>query len=57
MVYVVDTSMLKLAVLRDFQINSLAKTGDADTKQMLIECTLEVCNEKAHGLIADVTNS
>lgn len=56
-VYVIDTSMLKLAVLRDFQINTLAKTGDAETKQMLVECTLEVSNEKAHGLIWNVSNS
>lgn len=56
-VYVIDTSMLKLAVLRDFQINPIAKVGDADTKQMLTECTLEVCNEKAHGIIWNVSNS
>lgn len=57
MVYVIDTGALHLAVLRDFQINDLAKTGDADRKQLLIECTLQVDNEKAHGIIVDVSNS
>lgn len=57
MVYVLDTSMLKLAVLRDFQVNDIAKTGDSEKKQLLIEATLEVCNEKAHGIIVDVTNA
>lgn len=57
MVYVIDPSMLKWAVLRDFQVNVLAKTGDTEKRQVLVEGTLEVCNEKAHGLIADVTNS
>lgn len=57
MVYVLDTSMLKLAVLRDFQVNDIAKTGDSEKKQLLIEATLEVCNEKAHALIVDVTNA
>jgi hypothetical protein len=57
MVYVLDTSMLKLATLRDFQVNDIASTGDFQKKQILIEATLEVCNEKAHGLIVDVTNA
>jgi hypothetical protein len=57
MVYVIDTSMAKLAVLRDFQVNDLAKTGDSIRKQLLIEATLQVDNEKAHGIIVDVTNA
>jgi len=35
----------------------LAKTGDSQKKQILTEWTLEVRNEKAHGLIADLTTS
>jgi len=54
MVYVLDTEMLALAVLRDFQVNDLAKTGDSIRKQLLIEATLQVDNEKAHGLIVNV---
>lgn len=57
MVYVLDTSMLKLAVLRDFQVIDIARTGDAEKKELLIEATLEVCNEKAHGLIVDVSDA
>jgi hypothetical protein len=57
MVYGIDSKMLKLAILRDIQVNDIAATGDAKKKQLLVECTLEVCNEKAHGIIVDVTNS
>lgn len=56
-VYVLDTSMWKFAVLRDFQVKDIAPTGDFMKKQILIEATLEACNEKASGLVADVTNS
>ncbi len=54
MTYLLDTSMLKWAVLRDFQVNDIASTGDYKGKQILVEGTLEVCNEKAHGLIVNV---
>jgi hypothetical protein len=34
----------------------LAKTGDADKRQLLVEWTLEVnLNEAAHGIVADLT--
>lgn len=54
MTYVIDTSMLKWATLRDFQIKDIASTGDYIGKQLLVEGCLEVCNEKAHGLIVNV---
>jgi hypothetical protein len=54
MTYILDTSMLKWAVLRDFQVNDIASTGDYKGKQILVEGTLEVCNEKAQGLIVNV---
>lgn len=57
MVYIVDTKMVKWAVLRDFQVNDLAVSGDYRKKQLLVEGTLEICNEKAHGIIVNVSNS
>jgi len=46
--------MLGAAYLRDFQVNDLAKTGDSEKKQLLVEWTLEVRNEAAHGIILDI---
>ncbi len=41
--------------LRPFQTNELAVTGDNESTQLLAEYTLEVKNEAAHGIIADLT--
>lgn len=57
MVYVLDTSLWKYAVLRDFQINDLAVNGDYQRKQLLVEFTLEACNEKGNGIIVNVSPS
>lgn len=56
-VLVLDTSLWKMAVLRDFQVKDLAINGDVIRKQLLIEATLEACNEKGNAIVADVTNS
>lgn len=55
--FVLDTSMAKVAYLRNFSTLDIAKDGDADKRMLLAEYTLEVCNEKAHGVIADLTTS
>ena len=47
----------KFAVLRDFQSTPLAKTGDTDREQMLVEYTLQASNEAASGGIFDLTTS
>ena len=44
-----------MSVLRDFQEDDLAKTGDTDRKQLLVEYTLESRNEAASGSIRDLT--
>ena len=54
-VYFVDTEYVAFATLRDFQSSPLAKTGDTTRKQILVEYTLKVGNEKAHGGIYDLT--
>ena len=53
--FLLQTDMAAAAYLRDFQVNDLAKTGDSEKKQLLVEFTLEVRNEKAHGIILDIT--
>ena len=53
--YVLDPDMAAIAYLRPFQTNELAVTGDAEMTQLLAEFTLEVKNEAAHGIIADLT--
>ena len=49
-----DPTMASIATLRPFQSNLLAKTGDSEKHQMLVEYTLQVSNEKAHGIVADL---
>ena len=53
--YVLDPDMAAVAYLRPFQTNELAVTGDSESTQLLAEYTLEVKNEAAHGIIADLT--
>jgi len=52
--FVLDPEYAAIAYLRPFQTNELAKTGDSEKTQLLVEYTLEVKNEAAHGLIADL---
>ena len=53
--FLLQTDMAAAAYLRDFQVNDLAKTGDSEKKQLLVEFTLEVRNEAAHGILLDIT--
>jgi hypothetical protein len=54
---VLDPEYAAVAYLRPFQTNELAKAGDSDKTQILVECTLEVKNEAAHGIVADLDMS
>jgi len=54
---VIDPEFAALAFLRPFQTNDLAKTGDSENTQLIAEVTLEVKNEAAHGIIADLDMS
>lgn len=54
---ILDPEYAALAYLRPFQTNELAKAGDADKTQVLVEVTLEVKNEAAHGIVADLNMS
>ena len=55
--FVLDPSMAAVAYLQNFKRINLAKDGDSERKQILVECTLEMCNEAAQGVIADLTTS
>ncbi|MEM8971751.1 MAG: DUF5309 family protein [Pseudomonadota bacterium] len=53
-VYNIDPNYVKIAYLRRMARFPLAKIGDADTRVILSEYTLEMCNERAHGVVADL---
>jgi len=55
--WVLDMDYWGVAFLRDFTMHDIAKTGDADKRQLLLEATLESRNEGASGVVADVTTS
>lgn len=52
--FLLQSDMAAAAYLRDFQIGDLAKTGDSEKKQLLVEWTLEMRNEAAHAVILDI---
>jgi len=54
-VLVIRPEFLALAVLRAIQRRELAVTGDAQQYMITTECTLQVSNEAAHGICADLT--
>jgi len=56
-VHVLDTSMWSLDYLRPFRQFPLAKTGDSEKRQLLVEWTLRSSEEKASGPVADLTTS
>ena len=55
--YVLDMNYWGIAFLRDFSMHELAKTGDTEKRQLLVEATLESRNEGASGMVADLTTS
>lgn len=56
-IYFFDPEYVKFATLRDFKTHDLAKTGDSERKQILVEYTLEMCQEKAHAAVYDLSAS
>ena len=53
--FLVDPDMAAVAYLRPFETIELAKTGDSEKTQLLAELTLEIRNEAAHGIVADLS--
>lgn len=56
-VFLIDTDYAYIAQLRAMRREKLAKTGDSEREQILAELTLSVTNERAHGIVADLTAS
>ncbi len=55
--YVVDTSKVAVSYLRAFEPQELGRVGDALTRDIISEYTLEVRNRDAHAGIFDLTTS
>ena len=55
--FVLDPEYASLAYLRAYRQYPLAKTGDAEKRMMICEWGLRVNEEKAHGLVADLTDT
>ena len=56
-VWIMDSEMWAVGVLRPTKNTELAKTGDSTKRQVLTELTLISKNEAASGLVADCTTS
>ena len=53
-VHLLDPEFAGVAYLRDFETIDISTIGDAETKMIVVEYGLEMKNEAAHGIIADV---
>lgn len=55
--FVVDTTKVAVAGLRMFEPQELGRVGDAVTRDIISEYTLEMRHPDAHALVADLTTS
>ena len=55
--HILDMEFWAVSFLRDFALQTPGQTADADQRFMVAEYTLESRNEKASGLITDLTTS
>jgi hypothetical protein len=55
--FVLDMEYLGVSMLRNMEIEPLAKTGDSDKALLIAEYTLEVKNEAASAQVRDLTTS
>jgi hypothetical protein len=56
-VFLVDPTKIAVAYLRSFEPQELGRVGDAVTRDIITEYTLEVRHPDAHALIADLATS
>ena len=54
-VFILETDMWSVDMYREFQTHDLAKTGDNERKQLLVEYTLASKQEAASGIISDLS--
>lgn len=55
--HLIDPEYAQLSYLRSFDSEKLARTGDAETRYIIAETTVEMKNEAAHALVADLLTS
>lgn len=55
--FVLDPEYASISYYRPFSQFELAKVGDADRRALVVEYTLEMRNEAAHGVAADLTTT
>ena len=55
--FLISPEFAKVSYLRNFQVSTLGKTSDAETKHLVVEMGLEMTQEAAHGGIYDLTTS
>lgn len=53
----VDPEYAECVFLRPFQLEEMAKTGDADKRMLVVEAGLKLSTEAAHGIARDLTTS
>lgn len=53
-VFLLQSDKLAIAYLRPFQTVELAKTGDAEQRELIVEYTMECRAPKAHGAVYDI---
>ena len=53
-VFILDPEYLSLCYLQGYRTDELAKLGQKNRRQMIVDWTLVVNTEKAHGLIGDI---
>lgn len=53
----VDPNYAAVSYLRDFEAIDIASIGDAVTKLLIVEHGLQMSNQAAHGIVADLTTS
>ena len=54
---VLDPSKARIRVLDGYKMHEMAKTGDGDKYMFTYEAGLQIDNEKAFGIVADLTTS
>jgi hypothetical protein len=52
--FILQSDKFALATLRPFQTVELAKTGDAEKREIIVEYTLEARQERSSGIVADL---
>jgi hypothetical protein len=55
--FLLDPEYAAVAYYRNFETQDIAKVGDADTKQIVVEYGLEMRQQAAHAVIADLFNT